>query len=300
MASPKEIKSRIKSVKNTVKITRAMELISTVKMKKAQEKVFSLRPFAREANILLSSLPEEVKFDQKITGNKTLIIAIGSSKGLCGGYNISIFRALAALHKSLKGEICDYITIGKKARDFVARTGGNIVEDFDIARSTQKELAKQAKNLSRSIIKLYQSGEYSRVVIVYNHYFSAISQVALTKTILPMTAKDIREFLTSIDPKYHSTDHGDGVKNITLEPSVGYLIERMIPFILDIMIEEIYSETLASEHAARMFAMKNAKDAAGKKVKTLTVSYNKSRQSAITKEVSEIVSGVESLKEVAV
>ncbi len=80
MASPKEIKSRIKSVKNTVKITRAMELISTVKMKKAQEKVFSLRPFAREANILLSSLPEEVKFDQKITGNKTLIIAIGSSK----------------------------------------------------------------------------------------------------------------------------------------------------------------------------------------------------------------------------
>lgn len=80
MASPKEIKSRIKSVKNTVKITRAMELISTVKMKKPQEKVFSLRPFAREANILLSSLPEEVKFDQKITGNKTLIIAIGSSK----------------------------------------------------------------------------------------------------------------------------------------------------------------------------------------------------------------------------
>ena len=80
MASPKEMKSRIKSVKNTVKITRAMELISTVKMKKAQEKVFSLRPFAREANILLSSLPEEVKFDQKITGNKTLIIAIGSSK----------------------------------------------------------------------------------------------------------------------------------------------------------------------------------------------------------------------------
>ena len=136
-------------------------------------------------------------------------------------------------------------------------------------------------------------------MIVYNHYFSAISQVALTKTILPMTAKDIREFLLLIDPKYHPNDN-DEIKNITLEPSAGYLIERMIPFILDIMIEEIYSETLASEHAARMFAMKNAKDAAGKKVKTLTVSYNKSRQSAITKEVSEIVSGVESLKEVGV
>ncbi len=139
-------------------------------------------------------------------------------------------------------------------------------------------------------------------MIVYNHYFSAISQVAITKTILPMTAKDIREFLSLIDSKYRAPDHAheNAVKNITLEPSAGYLIERMIPFILDIMIEEIYSETLASEHAARMFAMKNAKDAAGKKVKTLTVSYNKSRQSAITKEVSEIVSGVESLKEVAV
>ncbi len=117
-----------------------------------------------------------------------------------------------------------------------------------------------------------------------------------------MTAKDIREFLSLIDSKYRAPDHTheNAVKNITLEPSAEYLIERMIPFILDIMIEEIYSETLASEHAARMFAMKNAKDAAGKKVKTLTVSYNKSRQSAITKEVSEIVSGVESLKEVAV
>lgn len=115
-------------------------------------------------------------------------------------------------------------------------------------------------------------------MIIYNHYFSAISQVALTKTILPMTAKDIREFLSLIDPKYHSKSHGNEVKNITLEPSASYLVERMIPFILDIMIEEIYSETLASEHAARMFAMKNAKDAAGKKVKTLTVSYNKSRQ----------------------
>ncbi len=138
------------------------------------------------------------------------------------------------------------------------------------------------------------------MVIVYTHYFSAISQIALTKTILPMTAKDIREFLSLIDPKYRSNEHESEAKNITLEPSAGYLIERMIPFILDIMIEEIYSETLASEHAARMFAMKNAKDAAGKKVKTLTVSYNKSRQSAITKEVSEIVSGVESLKEVGV
>lgn len=299
MASSKEIKARIKSVRNTGKITRAMELISTVKMKKAQERVFALRPFARQANQLLSRLPEGVQISKssETSSQKVLVIAIGSSKGLCGAYNVSLYRALASLKKQYTSKNLEYISIGKKAREFLSRTSSYLVEDFDISRATPTEQQKVAHRTARVATQAFRSHEYDEVVIVYNHYFSAISQVALTKSLLPMTRESIEAFLARIDPQF-SPDDATDTREYEIEPSAEYIIDRIIPFILESMILEIFSEALASEHAARMFAMKNAKDAAGKKVKKLTVSYNNSRQAAITKEVSEIVSGVESLKEV--
>lgn len=226
-----------------------------------------------------------------------MVISIGSSKGLCGAYNVSLYRALASLKKQYAQKTLEYISVGKKAREFLARTSSHLVEDFDISRASPAEQQKAAHRIARIATQTFRSHEYDEVVVVYNHYFSAISQVALTKSLLPMTRESIQEFLARIDPQFVPGATPD-IREYEIEPSAEYIIDRIIPFVLESMILEIFSEALASEHAARMFAMKNAKDAAAKKVKKLTVSYNNSRQAAITKEVSEIVSGVESLKEV--
>lgn len=299
MASGKEIKSRIKSIKNTGKITKAMELISTVKMKKAQESVVSLRPFALAALDILSRISHEESalgvFGTAPKTNRELIIVVAAQKGLCGGYNVNVFKKATEYIRddTIETREYDYITIGKRARDFILRTGQSLLADFSDEINDPLTVA-ESRRMVRFILSEWKTGKYSEITIIYNHYVSALTQLPTVKQLFPINKVDIEVFLNHVVGK--KTEAEEEV-SYTIEPDVATIVDYTLPMILDAMIHETLLEARASEHAARMVAMKNAKDSANKKWASLTLIYNKARQGAITKEVSEIVSGVESMKE---
>ena len=288
MATGKEIKARIKSVKNTGKITKAMELISTVKMKKSQELAVHARPFAIEAAKILGQI-DPATFGVSHTRGKDLILVIASNKGLCGGYNVNVFKEIVAATGGKEAEF-ELVTAGKRARDFIGRTGNVLKADFS-ENLKDTITIRDAKTISRFLQDAYKSGEYTRVRVIYSHFVSAISQRPTLKTLFPISHSDMSEFLASLGVTVSSG------KTPEIEPSPKALAETTLPMIYDLMVYEALLEAKASEHAARMVAMKNAKDSANKKVKGLTLTFNKARQASITKEVSEIVSGVESMKD---
>jgi F-type H+-transporting ATPase subunit gamma len=302
MASGKEIKSRIKSIKNTGKITKAMELISTVKMKKAQESVLSLRPFALAALEILARVSHEESvlgiYGVAPKATRELIILVAAQKGLCGWYNVNTFKKATEYIRDDKDtpytREYDYITIGKRARDFILRTGQSLIADFS-DEITDPLTVAESRRMVRFAISEWKTGKYSKLSIIYNHYVSAITQLPTVKTLFPINQTDIESFLSHVANK---TFEKEDMVSYTIEPDIETIIDHTIPMILDAMIHETLLESRASEHAARMVAMKNAKDSANKKWASLTLIYNKARQWAITKEVSEIVSGVESMKDV--
>ena len=300
MPSPKEIRGRIKSVKNTRKITRAMELISTVKMKKAQDAALGARPFAVAALRAMAHLSHELSEHPLFRAperhgaghrdHKTLFVVFTANKGLCGSYNVGVFRELAKISK--KNIPAAYVTVGRKGREFVARTGGELVADFS---ETFKDAPdpRETKKISRLVQKLFRDGACDSVEIIYNWYVSALTQKVVRLPLLPLDRARLEEFLKeSAGGNIEAPAH-----TYAFEPSAAALADAVVPMAVDHLLHEDALEAKASEHAARMVAMKSAKDNAGKKVSSLTTSYNKARQGAITKEITEIVSGVESLKD---
>lgn len=305
MSNAKEIKSRIKSIKNTSKITKAMELISTVKMKKAQDSVLTLRPFA----LAVMEVLEKISHEHDILGffwdspdtDRELVVVIAAQKWLCGGYNVNTFKKVSQyIGESSQSDISnyDYIAIGRRARDFILRTWRHLLADFSDELDEPLEFAASRK-VVRFLIEEWKSGKYSKISVVYNHYVSAISQLPVSKTIFPITKQYIEDFLKNILAEdYHDNKDSQESVEFTVEPNPEMILGHTLPMILDAIFHETLLEARAAEHAARMVAMKNAKDAANKTASSLTLVYNKARQSAITKEVSEIVSGVESMKDV--
>lgn len=295
MPSGKEIKSRIKSVRNTGKITKAMELISTVKMKKAQESVVALRPFALATLSILGKLAKTDDilglYARTPASKKELIVLVASQKGLCGGYNTNVFKKTTEYIRDDSDtpytREYHYITIGKRARDFVLRTGQHLVADFS-DEMKDPLTPTESRHMVRAIVELWKSGEYAKVSIVYNHYMSAISQIPTVKALFPIHRDDVFDFLSKHAGGKYQEELYDG--SYVIEPDHETIMTMTIPLILDAITHETLLEAKASEHAARMVAMKNAKDSANKKATGLTLVYNKTRQAAITKEVSEIVS----------
>ena len=302
MASGKEIKARIKSIKNTGKITKAMELISTVKMKKAQESVLSLRPFALAALEILARVSHEESvlgvYGSAPETTRELIILVAAQKGLCGGYNVNVFKKATEYIRDDVGtpytREYDYITVGKRSRDFILRTGQSLLADFS-DEITDPLTVAESRRMVRFAISEWKTGKYNKLSIIYNHYVSALTQLPTVKTIFPINQADIESYLSHVAG---TTMQKEDLVAYTIEPDVAMIVDYTIPMVLDAMIHETLLESRASEHAARMVAMKNAKDSANKKGASLTLIYNKARQWAITKEVSEIVSGVESMKDV--
>ncbi|MDD2515774.1 MAG: ATP synthase F1 subunit gamma [Candidatus Gracilibacteria bacterium] len=294
MANSKEIKGRIKSVSNTKKITKAMELISTVKMKKAQDGVISSRPFALTSLKILSRVFDEVKEEKIKKQGKDLVVVVTSNKGLCGGYNINSFKQVLKYKNENPETKIDYISIGKKARDFIGRTGENLVMDFSDEVKDDINVAF-SKKISRTIMNVFREGKYDKIVVIYSYYLSAISQKGVAKQFFPISKDDVVDYLTNIAGQKFEVEEAN--LDYKFEPSKQNIYDNALPLILDMIFYEILLESKASEHASRMVAMKNAKDNAGKKVFDLTLEYNKARQAGITKEISEIVSGVESMKD---
>ncbi len=296
MPSAKEIRGRIKSVRNTRKITRAMELISTVKMKKAQDAAGGARPFALAVLRSLSRLSDAFSahpfFRAPEGAQKTLVVVFAANKGLCGAYNVNVFREVARLMRENPAGTLDFVTVGKKARDFAARAGASVVADFSESFRDAPD-PRETRKASRLVQNLWLSGEYSSVASVYSWYVSAIAQKAVRMPLFPLTRERLEEFL--LDAAGSAPE--SGAEEYAFDPSPAAVAAAVAPMAADHILHEQALEAKAGEHAARMVAMKAAKDNAGKKVAALTLAYNKARQGAITKEITEIVSGVESLKD---
>lgn len=301
MANAKEIKRKIGSINNTGKITKAMELISTVKMKKAQDLALEKRTFILEMLkifLRIESHLDDYPLFSRSTGNKTLGIVITSNKGLCGGYNINVMKKVNSYMKET-GEDMEFVAIGKKAANFIARTGNTLVADFsdDFTDTLAPVFTKEISEFMRSE---YLEGKYNKVVVFYNFYINTIKQIPVAKVSFPIESADIKKYLSSVLPDINMQEEQENMdKNYSydLEPSPEELLEDVIPMILDMMFFDILLNAKASEHSSRMIAMKNAKDSAKKISDKLTMQYNKARQAMITREVSEITAGVESMKD---
>lgn len=303
MASAKEIKRKITSIKNTGKITKAMELISTVKMKKAQDAAMTKKEFVMELlKIFLrieDSLSEYPLFSWS-KWEKALWIIITSNKGLCWGYNINVLKKVNNYIKE-KGDDFDFITLGKKAARFAAKTGWNLIADYSSTYTDNIEPLLM-KTISRNMMEEYTSWKYSKVVIFYTHFINTIKQVAVAREFLPISPKDIETYLKEV-----AGEDFDIEKELAtpwfntayeIEPSREEIVNVVIPMTIDMMFYDMILESKASEHSSRMVAMKSAKDNAKKIAGALTLKYNKARQAMITKEVSEITAWVESLKDI--
>jgi len=300
MASWKEIKRKISSIKNTWKITRAMELISTVKMKKAQDLAVSKREFVLEMLKVFTRIEpflEEMAFFKKPKSEKTLWIIIASNKWLCWGYNINVFKEVNKYAKNTSNEI-DYVTLGKKAANFIARTWNNLLADFSESFSDKIE-SPFSRNVSAMITDEFLTWKYENVVIFYNRFVNTVTQSPVSREFLSLDSDAIKKYLLSVLGDHYDLEkelEDDIVTDYKIEPSVEDLAEHIIPMILDMMFFDILLESKASEHSSRMIAMKNAKDNSKKIADDLTLVYNKARQASITREVSEITAWVESMK----
>lgn len=302
MSNWKEIKRRIKSVKNTSKITKAMELISTVKMKKAVDWANEKKEYMRwilDVFLKVSDSLWESQFFRPWIWKKTLAIIVTSNKWLCWGYNVNVMKKVRDYTVANPSKEIEFISIWKRWAQFVARTWNNLVFDYSNDFTDNIEYSF-SKDISKDVTKKFLSWDYSEVVVFYSHFVNTIKQIPVSRVFLPLTKVWIENYFKQVFGwDYYKEKEAllSWKLNYTIEPSKEELLKHIVPLILDSIFFDILLESKASEHASRMIAMKNAKDNANKFASSLTLEYNKARQAAITKEVSEIVSGVESMKD---
>ena len=290
MAGTKEIKRRIKSVKNTKKITKAMELVSASKMKRAISATTSSRPYSSYSWEVLEALSEYIKdsinplFIKKDT-KKVLIISITSSRGLCGGYNSQVIKQVLPLLKINEDKQVDFISVGKKGETILRRLGQNVVASFNDVSAAPK--LSEIRPILDYAIKLYKNAEYDTIFIVSTFFKSAILQVPITEQLLPVSKTKTLEDL-------------ENIKKQTVNSKIDYIFEPNYESIMNTIVEKIVRtkffqmvlDSNASEQSARMVAMKNASDASGEMIDDLTLMFNKARQANITREISEISAGM--------
>ena len=282
MAQIREIRKRIKSIENTKKVTHAMELVSAAKMRKAQVWALSGRPYSTSLNEIITEVRE--KTDKMHTmlkpksAPKQLIIVVASDRGLAGGLNINLFREIIA--KEIKD--ATYITIGKKATNFAVKTGAEFIASFESEEKSPLEIARSISKLARD---LFTSSQVNKVSILYPHFVNTTNQIPKWVQILPIEFEDQRP--TDL-PTYRSTD-------LLFEPDIDKILNNILPHYILTRIYQVLLEAKASEHSARMVAMKNATDAASDLVEDLTLTYNQARQEAITKELLDIVTAQKGL-----
>lgn len=285
--SRKIIQRRIKSVRNTRKITKAMELVAAAKMRRAATAVVKTRPYATLSwdtiRAIVAATGESVEhalLAPQPTATRTLLVLFASDRGLAGGYNVNMLKLALQTIKSLPSGSVDAITIGKRAGDAMARTGVPMIASFT-------GLAEQPKfadivPIGRLIIEQFTQGHYKNVILGSTEYVSAITQKANVKTLLPITLDN------SSDAAVH--------ESITFEPNPARVLDRVLPGLLETLVYQALLEAAASEHASRMMAMRNATDSATEMLDDLTFTYNQVRQGAITQEIAEISGGKAALE----
>ncbi|MBI3115340.1 MAG: ATP synthase F1 subunit gamma [Candidatus Kerfeldbacteria bacterium] len=287
--STRTIRRRLKSIASTRKITRAMELVSAAKMRRASEAALATRPYALSAWSLLEHLTAttERKLHPLLAHRevrKTAVVFLTTNRGLVGGLNAQLVRAVTRLAD--EGEVV-YVTVGKRGQDALRRLGKPIVATFtDLPdRPTLASMVPVA----RLTIDEFRSGAVDRVLVVYPDFVSTLLQVPRVKQLLPLDPDSIRRFLNETGgARERLTVQPEQLREFTFEPSPDALLEAMLPRLVESQLYQAFLETSASEHAARMVAMRNATDAAGELSDALTLMLNQTRQAAITKDLTEI------------
>ncbi|HAS80595.1 MAG: ATP synthase gamma chain [Candidatus Nomurabacteria bacterium GW2011_GWE1_32_28] len=304
MASTKEIKRRIKSVKSTKKITKAMELVAASKMKRAVSSTLASRLYAEYSWEILTSIAKNIEkithplFIERETKNILLFI-ISSNRGLCGAYNTQIIKkVLSFLRNDNKDLNIDIVTIGKKGDIMMRRIGKNIIASFfEIPANIS---ISDIVPISEFAINEYNLEHYDKVFVAYTDYISAISQKPNIRQIIPVSKISLKDLMDTLGPLSSKVDEenkilkGQEKVDYLFEGDQNQLIGSLAEKITRMQIYQMLLESNASEQSSRMIAMKNASDAAGEMIDDLTLVFNKARQSNITKEISEISAGMAS------
>jgi F-type H+-transporting ATPase subunit gamma len=284
MPSLLDIRRRIRSVKNTQQLTRAMKTVSAAKLRRAQERVFSARPYAEQLKKVLGNLTarlEDVSHPLlEIRPEETILFAVVTAdRGLCGAFNSNINRTAQAFMRDHKEQTINLVMIGRKGRDFFRRRGVPIRSEF--VNIFSRLDYGHAKDISEAVIQAYTEGVVDAVYIIYNEFKSVIQQRVVVEKVLPLSRGDLKE--TEAQPDY------------IFEQPPQEIFNRLLPRYVEIQVYRALLESAASEHGARMASMDTATRNAGDMIEMLTLNMNRIRQAAITREIIEVVSGAGAL-----
>ncbi len=297
MANLRDIRRRIKSVKNTAQITKAMQMVAATKMRRAQQAAVALRPYASRlddmtAHIYAGIGANEVSHPLLQKGNKsgkTAVLVLTSEKGLCGPLNTNLLRDVLKNDNGNKV----YISVGRKGRQVLVRLKKNLLADFELKDSPT---FAESKAISRFLLQKFEEKQFDAVEIYYNRFVNTLSQVPTRFPLIPIGAETlaVAKALGEAHRAERTEATPDGKANpspsYNFEPDAAELFGKLLPYYVHLLVYEKILESRASEHSARMVAMKSATDNAKQLVKDLTLEYNKARQAAITNEILEISS----------
>ena len=297
----KQVKNKIIATQKTGKVTKAMESVSAVKMRKSQERAFAGRPYVHAALRILSQLansPEGLQhpLTLKRESGKRLAVIVTSDKGLAGSVNSAVLKRAESVLQA-DGDL-ELICVGRKAAEFAKREKQTLLGEY--TNISDEVTIDDVYEIASTVIDAFATGQYQEVDIIYQNFVSTFEQEPTKRTVLPLDPAEIHYIMRGIRPKT-----GEGSDDIeppveqttyTVEPSAEEVLESLIPRLVQIIIYHALLESKACEHSARMVAMKNATDKSKEVAKALTLVYNKERQAAITAEVSEITGGIEAMK----
>jgi F-type H+-transporting ATPase subunit gamma len=282
MANTQDIRRRIKSIRNTAQITKAMQMVAASKMRKAQQHALAGRPYAALMNKVLVSLQKRT--DPRLHPllhirplQKELVLIISTDKGLAGALNTNLFREAASFDAAKTA----FVVTGKKARQFVTRTKRELVADFELKDAPS---FVETKPMSKFCIEKFLNREVDKVSVLYTHFINTINQRATLHTLLPISSFD----LPKKDDAVGASEDADPMLGYIFEPNAEAVLDVMLPYYIQFQVFQMILDARASEHSARMVAMKNATDNANQFIKDLTLEYNKMRQAGITTELLEI------------
>lgn len=291
MATLRDIRRRIRAIQNTQQITRAMYMVAATKLRRAEEQARAGRPYASRLRNLITRMARSSEgFRHPLLVQReikrTLVVLITADRGLAGPYNTNLIRKAEQVIRGLADVEVLLLPVGRKGRDHFARRGATIMDvDFTLGETITFAAARQ---LARTIAAEFEAGRVDEVRIVYSQFISAVSQRPVEETLLPIAD------IAGVDGG-QGQEAGTWEREYLLEPSPERILTELLPRYLETQVYRSLVEAKASEHGARMTAMKNATDNAGELVETLTLDLNRARQAAITKEIAEIVSGAEAL-----
>ncbi|HMA77623.1 MAG TPA: ATP synthase F1 subunit gamma [Candidatus Paceibacterota bacterium] len=298
----KQIKNQIAATKKTGQVTKAMESVSAVKMRKSQERAFTGRPYIRAALRILSRVANTADglahpLAQTTVGTKTLAVIVTSDKGLAGSVNSAVLKKVHELMQEVSGEV-EAICIGRKAVDAMRREGVTVLGEYQ--NLSDDITLEEVTEVANTLVNAYQTEHYAKVVVVYQNFLSTFEQEPTVRQVLPVDPAELHYMRQGIVPSRghysEQTEAPDEPTDYKVEPNTQEVLNALIPQLVQIMVYHAILESKACEHSARMVAMKNATDKSKEVAKALTLVFNKQRQAAITAEVSEITGGIEAMK----